>query len=176
MYLDRPCKPRGGTFFFCAIHSPFMPRQIPPRQVETIVQAVGAFNNRVQEIPHFGEDIARWNAAWEAQFPSLNPGIGDFESLVGYLNPSKLEQMRFNNLRTLFRLQEELRVLAITSVLRPDFCWKISRRLQERCICSRDSCAHAWTNPNWCPWPGRTRAISRSHPWKPMTATDFSIS
>jgi hypothetical protein len=106
-----------------------MPRQIPPRRVETILQAVGVFINRVQEIPDFREDIAHWNAAWEAQFPSLNPGIGDVESLVGYLNPSKLEQMRlgnnFNNLRTLFRLQEELRVLAVTSVLRPDFCWKI---------------------------------------------------
>ncbi|KAJ7821136.1 hypothetical protein B0H14DRAFT_3471816 [Mycena olivaceomarginata] len=57
-----------------------MPRQIPPRRVETILQAVGVFINRVQEIPDF-KDIVRWNAAWEAQLPSLNPGIGHLESL-----------------------------------------------------------------------------------------------
>ncbi|KAF8208042.1 hypothetical protein K438DRAFT_1961555 [Mycena galopus ATCC 62051] len=96
---------------------PRLPQQVPSEM-------------KMPGVPDFRDGIAKWNAAWESLFPVVNPMIGDLELLTA--RPAQLlpgdiqEDLRscHNFLRGTHRTQEELRVLAVTSVLQPNFCWK----------------------------------------------------
>ncbi|KAJ6562135.1 hypothetical protein B0H19DRAFT_93225 [Mycena capillaripes] len=83
-------------------------------------------------IPKFHHDIARWNEAWEAKFPRLDCSL---DALIvsgrvsGFFKPTgEGREVWFNNIRNQMRrastLQDELRVVAVTSAFQPTFCWK----------------------------------------------------
>ncbi|KAJ7261678.1 hypothetical protein C8J57DRAFT_1232523 [Mycena rebaudengoi] len=75
-------------------------------------------------------DFAKWNAGWEALFPLLNSTVGNLGSLVAShatLPSSEFQEelrMIHNIVRGICRTQEDLCMLAVTSVLEPNFCWK----------------------------------------------------
>lgn len=81
-------------------------------------------------VPDFRDGITEWNAAWESLFPAVKMVVGDLELMTSrpaQLLPGDLqEQLRSSHslLRGTHRTQEELCVLAVTSVLQPNFCWK----------------------------------------------------
>ncbi|KAF7351840.1 MYND-type domain-containing protein [Mycena venus] len=81
-------------------------------------------------VPDFRNGIAEWNAAWESLFPVLKMVVGDLELLTSrsmqLLSGDMQEELRSSHsiLRGTHRTQEELRVLAVTGVLQPNFCWK----------------------------------------------------
>ncbi|KAJ7101680.1 hypothetical protein C8R44DRAFT_747136 [Mycena epipterygia] len=94
---------------------------MPPPKQKSLSAAPG--------IPDFRDDITKWNAAWEARFPVLNSIVGNLETLVAgsTLSPASAQQdlvHNYNTMRRLCRVQEQLRVFAVTSVLQPSFCWK----------------------------------------------------
>ncbi|KAJ7437419.1 hypothetical protein FB451DRAFT_1570700 [Mycena latifolia] len=94
---------------------------MPPPKQKSVSVAPG--------IPDFRDDIAKWNAAWEARFPVLNSTVGNLETLVaGSLSsPASAQQdlvHNYHTMRRLCRVQEQLRAFAVTSVLQPNFCWK----------------------------------------------------
>ncbi|KAJ6582458.1 hypothetical protein DFH09DRAFT_1076326 [Mycena vulgaris] len=86
-------------------------------------------------IPHFQRGTAEWNHAWEAQFPALSPRIGNLDSTfrpylqdaerISYngvpVRPDVKDSHKREGMRRLFVLQNELKVLTATVVLRPDF-------------------------------------------------------
>ncbi|KAJ7112141.1 hypothetical protein C8R44DRAFT_882544 [Mycena epipterygia] len=82
--------------------------------------------------PDFRDGIAKWNAAWEGLFPVLKTVVGDLElltsrPLAAQFLPGDIQEELCSShsiLRGAHRTQEELRVLAVTSVLQPIFCWK----------------------------------------------------
>ncbi|KAJ7186365.1 hypothetical protein C8R46DRAFT_274460 [Mycena filopes] len=85
-------------------------------------------------IPDFREGIEEWNAAFEAAFPSLDLAVGNLEELVtttrlaSGLASEELARdcttASYLILRGLRRIQAEMHVLAVTSVLQPNFYWK----------------------------------------------------
>ncbi|KAK7036090.1 MYND-type domain-containing protein [Favolaschia claudopus] len=87
----------------------------------------------MSQIPDFREDISKWNAAWEAQFPFFDTIFGNLEVAVLALESlppqslfpaEKSLECDYRLIRKLRALQEEMHVLAVTSVLQPDFPWK----------------------------------------------------
>ncbi|KAJ6595261.1 hypothetical protein DFH09DRAFT_1073080 [Mycena vulgaris] len=89
-------------------------------------------------IPSFRDDIARWNSAREAHFESpvgsilsdldrLMPGLKLANPLNGDIDPGVRESYMAGSrdrIRCLSSMQTDLGVLAVTSILQPDFCWK----------------------------------------------------
>ncbi|KAJ7438154.1 hypothetical protein FB451DRAFT_1304167 [Mycena latifolia] len=96
-----------------------------PRRAEQVPSEM-----KMPGVPDFRDGIAKWNAAWESLFPALKPLVGDLELLTSpaaQLLPGGMQEgLRSSHslLRGTHRTQEELRVLAVTSVLQPNFCWK----------------------------------------------------
>jgi hypothetical protein len=96
-----------------------------PRRAEQVPSEV-----KMLGVPDFRDGITEWNAAWESLFPAVKMVVGDLELMTSrpaQLLPGDLqEQLRSSHslLRGTHRTQEELRVLAVTSVLQPNFCWK----------------------------------------------------
>ncbi|KAJ6595250.1 hypothetical protein DFH09DRAFT_1413355 [Mycena vulgaris] len=83
-------------------------------------------------------DIAQWNSAWEAHFESprlylIGPGSFDaglearesaeWQHRSWRLRESYMAGSR-DRIRCLSSMQADLGVLAVTSILQPDFCWK----------------------------------------------------
>ncbi|KAF8168804.1 hypothetical protein K438DRAFT_1774584 [Mycena galopus ATCC 62051] len=84
-------------------------------------------------IPDFRDGIAQWNAAWEAQFPILNLTCGNLEALASGIKDTPMDAQELLDIqRNLCLLQEEMRGVALTSVLQPDFCWKTFTSPSER--------------------------------------------
>ncbi|KAJ7091807.1 hypothetical protein C8R44DRAFT_861001 [Mycena epipterygia] len=85
-------------------------------------------NRVLAGIPDFRDGIAKWNAAWEARFPLFHSTVGNLETLTACCPPSPSMQEAllhsYNTMRKICRVQEQIRVLAVTTVLQPDFFWK----------------------------------------------------
>ncbi|KAJ7750817.1 hypothetical protein B0H16DRAFT_1841998 [Mycena metata] len=85
-------------------------------------------NRLLAGIPDFRDDIANWNTAWEARFSLLHSTIGNLDILVASCPPPPSAQEAllhsYNTMRKICRVQEQIRVLAVTTVFQPDFCWK----------------------------------------------------
>jgi hypothetical protein len=110
-------------------------------------------------VPDFRDDIAKWNAGWEALFPMLNSIVGNAGFLVASRAtlPSSEFQEELRSIhrivRGICRTQEDLRMLAVTSVLQPNFCWKtlspaareahMLEGLLRACLNEPDSAPHA---------------------------------
>ncbi|KAJ7773869.1 hypothetical protein B0H16DRAFT_1763368 [Mycena metata] len=83
-------------------------------------------------IPNFRDGIEAWNAAWERDFPAYEAKGVTLELWLSMeaaaAAPPVADNVRLaethERVRELCLLQEELRVLAHTSVLQPNFCWK----------------------------------------------------
>ncbi|KAJ7764018.1 hypothetical protein DFH07DRAFT_1059220 [Mycena maculata] len=96
-----------------------------PRRAERVPGEV-----KIPGVPDFRDGIAEWNAGWESLFPALKTVVGDLELLTSrraQFLPSDMQgDLRSSHsvLRGTHRTQEELRVLAVTCVLQPNFCWK----------------------------------------------------
>ncbi|KAJ7982949.1 hypothetical protein DFH06DRAFT_1318426 [Mycena polygramma] len=80
-------------------------------------------------IPSFRADIVKWNTAYENLFPVIRSFARDLDVLTSVVpsdneySEAKLELTR-DKMRHLSTIQEELRGVAVTVVLQPDFCWK----------------------------------------------------
>ncbi|KAJ6560596.1 hypothetical protein DFH09DRAFT_1483239 [Mycena vulgaris] len=117
----RTTKPKTATFFTL----PSFLFSLMPRRAEQVPSEV-----KMPGVPDFRDGIAKWNAAWESLFPVLKTIVGDLELLTS--RPAQLllgdmqEELCSSHsiLRGTHLTQEELRVLAVTSVLQPNFCWK----------------------------------------------------
>jgi hypothetical protein len=77
-------------------------------------------------IPDFRDGIAAWNAAWEHAFPLFDYTVRNLEKLVELNASGEQEKMQwnYNLVRGIRLMQENLRTLAITSVLGPNSGWK----------------------------------------------------
>ncbi|KAJ6592179.1 hypothetical protein DFH09DRAFT_1136815 [Mycena vulgaris] len=77
-------------------------------------------------MPDFRDGIAAWNAAWELSFPFFDSKVRNLETLVESNATGEQEKMHwnYNLMRGVRVIQAELRVLAVTSVLEPNSCWK----------------------------------------------------
>ncbi|KAJ7887467.1 hypothetical protein B0H13DRAFT_2666476 [Mycena leptocephala] len=77
-------------------------------------------------MPDFRDGIAAWNAAWELSFPFFDSKVRNLETLVESNASGEQEKMHwnYNLVRSVPVIQVELRVLAVTSVLEPNSCWK----------------------------------------------------
>ncbi|KAJ7844991.1 hypothetical protein B0H14DRAFT_3685124 [Mycena olivaceomarginata] len=77
-------------------------------------------------MPDFRDGIAAWNAAWELSFPFFDSKVRNLETLVESNASGEQEKMQwnYNLVRSVRVIQAELRVLAATSVLEPNSCWK----------------------------------------------------
>ncbi|KAJ7091638.1 hypothetical protein C8R44DRAFT_861033 [Mycena epipterygia] len=85
-------------------------------------------NRVLAGISDFRDGIDKWNVAWEARFPLLHSTVGNLETLTACCPPSPSAQEAllhsYNTMRKICRVQEQICVLAVTTVLQPDFFWK----------------------------------------------------
>ncbi|KAJ6453157.1 hypothetical protein C8R45DRAFT_1223297 [Mycena sanguinolenta] len=93
-----------------------------------LAQAASQVMSKIFGVPDFRQGIAEWNAAWEANFPILNLSIGVLEKTFSdealFRARGIMQESNYTIRRSLSRMQEQTRVLAMTSVFQPDFCWK----------------------------------------------------